>query len=245
MKLIDTKKSTRFRLLQISESGHGKTHRTVTATQFGKLLIFDTDNKLTDARDKYIAYGDKIELASISTKDGDRLVNSYDEILNYVINLNKAYSEGEKPYATVAFDTWSTLHDLTIEKHRSMNPNLKQFTQQDWGAILRLNSELFNRILALPCNLIINAHIGKSKNVYDQTILTVGTTGSFGEGMLKYFNETHALRYELGKYKARGKPSDTLVSKTMLDDKLMDSSGNFLVNDLSIFDSTAYNYEQT
>ena len=43
-----TKKASRFKLVQLGESGSGKTHRMLTAIEFGKMFVFDLDGKLQD-----------------------------------------------------------------------------------------------------------------------------------------------------------------------------------------------------
>lgn len=226
MKLSDAKKTTAFKLLQIAESGHGKTTRALSATRFGGVLVIDCDNKLTGMRTR------------VSAKDQEliefEVPKTYDDIISVLDAVAK-----RKDIATVVLDTWSRAHDLTIEKHRSLNPKVLQFSFQDWFSIKQMNQNLLARLLALPQNIIVNTHVGRDKDAADRSILTVGTTGSFGSTMPQYFGETHYLIFDSG-YKVRGGLSNSIVANTSLPATLLNSNGFFLKTDLSIFDEIAY-----
>lgn len=225
MKLSDAKALSRFTLLQVSESGHGKTTRALSATRFGSVKLIDLDGKLTAMRSRIPA-----EQQALIDFD---VPKTYDEL---VALLDPAKLVG---FSTVVIDTWSRAHDLTIEKHKSLNPKLVTLTLQDWGSVKSMNTNLLSRILSLPQNIIVNTHVGKDKDALDRAILTVGTTGSFGAMMPQYFNETHFLFYD-GKFRVRGGRSNSIVANTALPEKLLDSNGLFIQNDLSVFDEIAY-----
>ena len=226
MKLSDASKMSRFTLLQVGESGHGKTTRSLSATRFGNVKIIDVDNKLAALRTR-------IPVSEQSKIDFD-VPGTFDALL---ASIDSVRSSNE--FATVILDTWSRAHDLTIEKHKASNPKLTTFSFADWGAIKQMNQMLLFKLLALPQNIIVNTHVGKDKDASDRAILTVGTSGSFGAQLPQYFNETHYLNFDM-KYKVRGNKSNSIVANTSLPDSLLDSNGNFIKTDLSIFDEIAY-----
>lgn len=227
MKLSETKSISKFSLLQIGKSGSGKTWRSIKATRFGRVKFIDLDNKLVALREKIpVEIQEKIDVEFPKT---------YDELVK-IIDAAVA----SKQFATIVLDTWTRAHDLTIEKHKALNPKSATLTLQDWGNIKKLNKELLGRLLASPTNVIVNAHIGSSSDEFGRNVLTVGTTGSFGSEMPTFFNETHTLIVQGGKNKIRGRASDLIESNTSLPDKYLDKDGMFIADDLSIFDEIAF-----
>jgi len=232
LKLSETKNQTRFKLLQVSESGHGKTTRALTATAFGQILVIDLDEKLAAMKGRISP--------EIQEKVDIETPKSIQELEKLVDSLTKAYRDGQKPYSTIVLDTWSRCHDLTIEAHRALNPKQVNLELRDWGMIKRMNKSFLERLLSLPCNIIVNTHVGKEKDSTDRILLTVGTTGSFGQEMPALFNETHYLFFEDNKFKVRGSRSNNIVSNTALPEKYLDEKGLFRQNDLSVFGEIAF-----
>lgn len=226
MKLSETKSLSRFTLLQVAESGHGKTTRAITATQYGPIKFIDVDDLLVGMRTKISP-----EIQDLIDVE---IPISYDEI--------RAAIEKTDPlkYATIVLDTWSAAHSLTIKKHQALNPKQTQMEIRDWGAVKKLNEQLLDALLSFPGNVIINTHIGKDKNAMDQQVLTVGVSGSFGAEIPRHVNEVHVLSFAGGKYRIRGNKSDTIVAKSMLPDKYLDATGHFNSNTLDIFNEIAY-----
>lgn len=226
MKLSDTKNLSRFTLLQVGESSHGKTTRSLSAAIYGPIKFLDIDDKLVALRGRISP-----EVQALVDVEIPR---SYDAIA-------KAIKETDpSKFATIVLDTWSAAHELTIEKHKALNPKQVAMQIQDWGAVKQLNRQLLGLLFTFPGNVIINTHVGKDKNTADQQVLTVGTSGSFGAEMPRFFNETHYLSFSGGKYKVRGNKSDSIVANTSLPDKLLDPTGHFLSNTLDIFSEIAY-----
>jgi len=225
VKLSQTKTSQRFAMLQVAESGHGKTFRAASATRFGPVKFIDADNKLTGLRTRLTAEQQDLIEVEIPT--------TYDAIMKSVIETDA------KKYATIVIDTWSRVHDLTIEKHKGINPKVATLELRDWGQIKMLNKQLLNAILSFKGNVIINAHVGRDRNAADQVILTVGTTGSFGAEIPQYMSETHYLYFD-NKYRVKAARTNQIVANTSLPEKFVDATGNFIATDLSIFDEIAY-----
>jgi hypothetical protein len=226
MKLSETKTMSNFKLLQVSESGHGKTWRSLSATRFGPVLVIDVDNKLTAMRDRIPA--DAQELIHVEVP---RSAKDVQQIVDGLVSRN--------PYSTVVLDTWSRWHDLAIEGHKALNPKQTAMELRDWGAIKQANKAFLFKLLSLNCNVIVNTHVGKEKDSADRQVLTVGTTGTFGTEMPQYFNETHYLYFD-SKFKVKGNRSNSIVANTSRPESMLSPNGDFTVNDLSIFDSIAF-----
>lgn len=238
MKLSEAKKQTRFKLLQVGESGSGKTWRASSSVLYGRVLYVDLDDKLTGLVDKITAkYPKDIDKFEFEVYD------HYDQVMKRLLELKKQYDSGEKPYATIVIDTWSRWHDLAIEKHLGVNTQKAKLTFDDWAVVKKYNRDSLNAVFDLPCNIIFNTHVGKSTDAADRTILTVSTTGSFGQTMPQFFNETHYLYYDMNKYKVQGCKASRIVANSSLTDEYFDNNGHFKVDDLSIFKNIAYRVE--
>jgi hypothetical protein len=232
MKLSQTQNNTKFKLLQVGESGNGKTTRALTAAQYGPVFFYDFDDKLTQLAPKVDAdTKSKVEFETFK---------EYKDAEKHLLELLASFKSGQRPYATVVVDTWSRLHDIEIEHHKKLNPRVKKFSFDDWGVIKGMNREFVSMLLQLPCNLIVNCHVGKRMDAQDNQVLTVGTTGSFGQELPQYFQETHYLYYEMGRFKAKCTKTSKIVANTGLPVDLYDDKGVFKSNSLDIFKQTAY-----
>lgn len=242
--LSDTEVAKGFKLLQIGESGDGKTHRALTATMFGPLFVIDLDNKLK-------GYVKKLPLPQR-------------QLIDYVVcqtaqEVNDTINSLDDKYATICFDTWTVWHDMLIADHTERNRSkrvvvkafdgslVEQFAMPDWGTVKAINKRFLRKLLSLPFNIIVNTHVGRSQDAQDRQVLTVGTTGSHGAEMPRSFEESHYLYADnIGKRKVRGrKGMGGIVANTQLPEDLLDPAGNFKPtsdlsdNDLSIFKGLA------
>lgn len=215
----------RFKLLQIAESGHGKTTRSLSATEFGKVYFFDLDEKL-------VATADNLPDEQKSLIDYDAF-KSYDQVIAKLNELKKT-----NPYQTIVLDTWSRLYDLMTDKFFGKKVKLDF---DDWNLIKVTQKEFLTSFLSLNSNIIINTHIGRKEDAQGRTVLTVGTSGTFGQTLPQYFNETHCLTYDsIAKaYKVQGARSSNFVVNTAMKPETMDDKGFFKSADLSIFSNIA------
>lgn len=241
MKLSEIQQQKGFKLLQLAESGHGKSTRALDALRFGKVCVIDIDKKLKELCEANVQkYKDAdIDVASVqdAVTKKQRLLKSFAEVQTYINNLKP----DNLPFQTLIFDTLSECQDLIEWHHAQLNKKTPlEFSYPDWRAIKELNLSFLRTLLSLPCNVIVNAHLKKDKNVFDQVTLVPGLTGKAGEEVLRLFNEVHFLRYKDNKWNAYGRPQPQSDSvKTLMSSKL-DSSGLFVKNDLSIFDEIAF-----
>jgi hypothetical protein len=233
MKLSDLKLH-RFTLLQTAQSGHGKTTRTLTATRFGKLYIFDLDGK---------AQGAARNLPIAMKIDSDLVeVDSFDSLDAALVKLKELVAMGKDiPYATVCVDTFTALNEMAYIKF--MGSNLEKGIKADydiWGKIDSFLLNFFNLLFSLPCNIIVNAHVAESEDeVTKRTKYAQAGRGGFRTKLPNRFTDSHYLVFQFDKYQVRVKNSDTLPVNTSIDPKLISKDGMATVNDLSIFDAYA------
>jgi len=222
----------KFKLLQLGESGVGKTTRALSATRFGRVFLFDFDDKLSQLAPKIPE--EQRKLIDFETFD------TFDQANNRLAELTDEFNKGTNPYSTIIVDTWSRWHDLAIEKQKVLNPRRKKFEFEDWGAVKNYNRQFINDIRSLPCNLIVNTHVGMKESASGDVVLTVSTTGSFGRDLPQYFQETHFMEYDLGKFRVKAMQSSRLVANTGLPVDFYDNKGYLKTNTLEIFDQIAY-----
>src|SRR5580765_2112284 len=109
MKLSELK-NKKLTLLQTGQSGHGKTSRTLTASRFGRMYIFDFDGKIQGAVRKlpnsYEAsmpkdWQDLIDIDSFQE-------NTFEDALKKLKELSA--QKDKLPYATIVIDTYTALN---------------------------------------------------------------------------------------------------------------------------------------
>lgn len=228
MKLRDAKPNqVGFKLIQTGEPGSGKTYRACSAAKFGPVFVIDTDNKLIGLKNRLPAeWVDQIDVETPTTSD------AYMAIMRNLDSLPKKYS-------TVVLDTMSRAYDRMVDNMKQLNP--KGDGRQIYGAAYSANVELINKLFSLPMNVIVNTHVGMEEMEDGTKKLTSSTAGKFGATLPQYVNEVHYCHLNLAnKPKVRGEPSSIVVARTVVDKKYLDSSGLFLVEDLSIFEPIAY-----
>lgn len=238
MLATEIKKANRFRLMQLGLSGKGKTTRALTALKFGPMRIYDFDGKMAD-HVQILSDEEKKKLDIISFLPHPELENLGGDFRNY----EKSVAELSKncPFATVVIDSHSVMHEMLVPWVKEKNPKIID-GRQIFGVVADENQRLLQQLFQIPCNLIVNGHIGLADQADGSTTITMGTTGKFGRGMTKYFSEVHYLSYEGGKYTALGKPkvlvAGTIEAKTLLKDKI-EADGKFKQWDLGVFDAIA------
>lgn len=228
--ILPTQKN--FKLLQTGEPGSGKSVRACSAIRFGRVLVIDTDRKFIGL------------VPRLREKFGEALVNERIEV--EVVNnaaefktLMEKLPELAKGFQTVVLDTQSRAFDMVLDNARALNPKLDG--RAIFGIALSVNMEYLNRLLGLPQNVIINAHVGSEEMADGTSKLTSTTPGKFGKKMTEFFNEVHYLFISPPrKHSVQGEPSATVVARTVLPKTLInDLTGTFKIDDLSIFDAIA------
>lgn len=232
MKIADLKKATNFKLIQHGEAGCGKTFRAASAIRFGKVLFVDTDNKFAGMVQRL---AEKFGEAEITNKLEVEIVTSSDQYMQVMQNIDKL-AEG---FSTVVIDTMSRAFDFSLAAVKAKNPKLDG--RAHFGLALEQNVSFLNKLIAMPQNLIINAHVGSEEMADGTTKLTSTTPGKFGKKLPEFFNEVHYL-YVNGnrKHCIQGEPSAMVVARTVRPKTALDNMGQFKVDDLSIFDEVAY-----
>lgn len=230
-KLSDLKLS-RFALLQTAQSGHGKTTRTLSAVRFGKVYIFDFDDKLRGAARRV-----PVEISGDWANDIEMDLFATCEAA--MKKLKELVAMGDKlPYATVVVDTFTALNDLA---EKEATPGAKDNFAVYKGIRSRLEN-FFDMLFTLRCNIIVNAHIMETTD----EVTSLKRFGQAGKGSYrddlarKSFTDQHYLVFADNKYKVRIRNSSTLPVVTSIDPKYVDKDGYATVFDLSILDEYAY-----
>lgn len=182
-KLSELNPSTRRTILAYGDSGTGKTVFALSAP--GPHYVFDVDGKLSSAAAFYSA--DKERLSAVEYDDyrmrneADRPAQRFEAKLR---EFEKQASEAGKtpfPYATVILDSFTTFTDMMLREVVLANP-MVQRTKSPTAHIpamldYRIQNihikQLLSRLLALPCNVIILAHIKTEKDELTGRIATM------------------------------------------------------------------------
>ena len=228
------KDNKKFTLLQVGDTGHGKTTRALSATRFGPMFVFDFDKKLKAAARN----ADEKTLSLVSMAEYADFVKA----LSDAKALASEFDAGKKPFATICVDTYTALNELVY-----MNCLGKQAEAMNiktdfsvWGNVAHQCNAFFNILLSLPCNLIVNTHVAKTETVDGKQALGIAGKGSHGNSLPHKMTDTHYLFMALGKWKIRALKSESLPANSSVDAKWVDSSGCLTTNSLEVFDNLAF-----
>jgi len=229
----------RFTLMQIAYSGAGKTTRTLSATRFGKLLILDLDQK------SYGALRNPPAELKLGADWKDKVVTeSFGSTKDLITRLKKLKDNGGEDYATVCIDTFTALNDMIYVEYRG--EKLETGTQESnkYEVFTVIGDKLlyiWNLLQALPCNLIINAHIKEIEDARtNQVSFEPAGRGGFRTTLQGKCSDAQFLVFEYDKYKVRVKNSDKLSVNTSIDPKYIDRNGFATTFSLEIFDDYAF-----
>ena len=224
-------KAKRLKLVQLGESGSGKTHRALTATDFGPMYIFDCDGKLENYANSGLLTDNQLSLIEF-----DYVKNS----AQVMAKLREFKSMGDKlPHATIVLDTFSRWNEILISEITEVSKKKMQI--QDWGELKNINAKFLKELFSLPCNIIINAHLAEKENAVGELAFTAGGAGSASQMLPEFVDECHYLFIQkpANKHTVQGKGSGKLtIVKSLLKDKI--KGLNFEDGGLEIFKKFAH-----
>ena len=181
MKLSD-QEATQF--AKIFEYGHAGNGKTVAAASFpGPLYFFDFDNGtksiktvfkdlFSTNRKKFEEITGKSDLqAFLDTVEFDRYFDptpeepkGYRAFEAKITEWQELLKKGKPfPYATVVIDSLTTLEmclsNVIVKEVKSDRKFGGVFNMQDYGILIHFVDHLMPEVLALPCNLVMTAHV--------------------------------------------------------------------------------------
>ncbi len=170
-KLSTVNPNENIKLLVYGDSGTGKS---CYATSFPTpIFVADFDNKIGSAAAFY-AGNDRLEQIDFETyfpkgpgvQAGAAVFNEWSTKL---YELEKLAKEGKFPYKTVVLDSLTLYADRMLEKVMCDNPAVKRYSPgvavlQDYGILNPNFKQQLGRVLALPCNVVVCAHIKIDKD---------------------------------------------------------------------------------
>lgn len=126
--------SLKLKVLVYGKSGTGKT---TFASSFPKPYFFDCDNGMLSQRGKDVEY------------------DVYSEYPVFVKKLNEL--EKSDTYETLVVDSVTNLEKMVITDLLRLN-NRTEMTLHEWGLLIRVLSDLFNRMTKMNKHIVITAH---------------------------------------------------------------------------------------
>lgn len=238
-----TEKEKKFHLVQLGKSGAGKTTRTLTATQFGPLLVLDFDGKFQGASRKIpAAIKGEVDLSKVDVENcRDK---TYEEVLQLVDSIVEASKKGEFKYATVCIDTFTNFSTCVYSSiFKSEEDLFKSNTMQQWGRVGHRTVALITKLQTLPCNLIVNCHVKEDENGHP--IGPEGKGNMARQSLQPNMSDVQYLVFERGKYKVKLTNSSIPPVNTTLPADVIDSSGFAKEFGLKIFKGFAYTAEMS
>lgn len=172
MKLSELDSSKNLKVLAYGNSGSGKT---VFACGFpGPIYVFDFDGKISSAANFYKGTPqlDLIEYDAYTPKVGEPTDRPFVRYNTKLVELEKLAKEGKFPYATVVLDSLTLYADQMLKEIVIQNPGLKRQESptvkltclQDYMILSSHFKNMLVRLLQLPCNVVVSAHIQTNKD---------------------------------------------------------------------------------
>jgi hypothetical protein len=168
LNLTDLDSTSRLKILVYGHSGVGKT---IFATGFPKpLYVADFDGKISSARNFYPA--EALSEVSYDNFQPQGEINSDKPFVRFnteLVTLERQAKEGKFPYKTFVLDSITTYTEQMLREIMRQHPGAKRYDQktpvlQDYG-IMNSHFKLYlSRVLQLPCNVVVTAHIQTSKD---------------------------------------------------------------------------------
>lgn len=168
-KLIDLKPSERRTIVVYGDSGAGKTCWTMGFP--GPIWVADFDGKVSSGA-AFVGAFQKEKLSEIEYENfkGTATQNGYDRFRPFLSRLEeRAKPEEVFPFKTIVVDSLTTLsHEMMLSIIAS-SPGIKRASPttpvlQDYGAIHTALVSLIGRLVALPCHIVVTAHIKSEKD---------------------------------------------------------------------------------
>jgi hypothetical protein len=172
--LAQLKQEQKFKGLFYGDSGAGKT---VLATGFpGKVFVCDFDGKVSSAAQYYGARNparlEQIDYEDYRPAPGTTPNEGFVRFYGKLVGLEKEAKEGKFSYETVVLDSLTTWYDAVMAQVIRDNPNSKRRTfegasvpmLEDYNFVQLRFKETLKRVLNLPCNVIMIAHISVDKD---------------------------------------------------------------------------------
>jgi len=170
------KPETKHTVLIYGDSGNGKS---VFASSFpGPIKVFDFDGKIASAAG-YWGIHDKTRLDHIDADDLQSMnadPEQYAKFYSQLVELEKQARDGKLPWKTVVLDSLTTWCDALMREIIRQNPGIKGAAPgmpglQTYGIFGAKFREQLSRLLALPCNVVVTAHIAIDKDEHTGEIL--------------------------------------------------------------------------
>lgn len=197
MLLSQVKTEGNLKILLLGDAGVGKT---IFGTSLpGKTRVLDFDNKVDSAalfyrgRPEHLA---NIEVTQFSTQPDTSPIEQLNKIVQG--EFVPQQRSGRMAFDTLVLDSITTFSAATLAHIVQTNPGIKRTTTiqgvqpglQDYGILSREFQRIIPGLLALPCNVIMLAHIATEKDeVTGQILRHTMMDGSFAKKLPIYFKE--------------------------------------------------------
>lgn len=209
--LADLKSEGNLKLLLYGDSGAGKT--TFIAGMPGPSHIADFDGKVLSAAE-YLRHNNADQLKNVSYENYSAHAGTRMAADQFNFDMGQANKAKPFPYKTIALDSLTTFSDASMQYLIKANPGvIKRISTQgvqlpvlqDYGMARIWFKAVIGALLALPCNVVVTAHIQVEKDeATGQILRTPMMTGKLAQELPIYFGEVwRAYRDDKGEHWAQ------------------------------------------
>lgn len=193
---LDT--SANLKLLLVGESGVGKT---CFASEIpGKTYIIDFDGKVSSLA-KYLEHHNPTKISEIDfesfTPNKENQFRVYRKFEQHLSNIEIAIAQEKFPFQTLFIDSITTMVDAMMIETIADSPGLKRpapgvAALQDYLVLNTRFIPLIQRLLALPLNVIMTAHVKVEKDeASGELVRSALLHGQLPQKLPIYFEEVY------------------------------------------------------
>jgi len=162
--------SEKAKMLIFGDSGAGKTISSCSAP--APILVLDFDNKVASAARflKYTGKEAKLKQISVEVYSTNRVVDRpYEKFKAKLAELEVLSKQPKFPYETVVIDSLTLMSEALMQWVIDSNPGIKRMVKgvpvmQDYMVATPEMKTTLGRVLSLPTNIIVVAHIKNEQN---------------------------------------------------------------------------------
>ena len=216
MKLSEFSVGRNLKVLAYGHSGAGKT---IFASSFpGPIFFADFDGKVSSVAN-YLRGSkkiDEIEFETYLPRPGEKDDRPFVRYNTKLVELENAAKAGNFPYKTVVIDSLTLYADQMLKEVVLQNPGIKRqespttklTSMQDY-MILNLHfKNMLVRVLQLPCNVVVTAHIQVTKDdITGEIHREAQLPGKLASFLPIMFEEVYRVYSADGKYLAQTQSS--------------------------------------
>lgn len=223
--LSELKSEGNLKLLLYGDSGAGKT--SLIASMPGPVHIADFDGKVLSAAE-FLRKKNPEQLKQVTYENYTLQATTRLPAEQFSFDMGQAKKENPFPYKTIGLDSLTTFSDESMKYLIHVNPSsvikrmltkgVQMPVLQDYQMIRIWFKQVITALLALPCNVVVTAHIQMDKDeLTGQIVRSPMLSGKLSRELPIYFGEVwRAYRDDKGEHWAQTQSDSKFTCRSQI-----------------------------